>query len=141
VSPERCQSKNFSFPLNNYKFLKFDFLDKNSLPINVLEAGLEYDNVVTGTKIALENFEQKITTDKNSKQSIITITFPSEQVINGINFDILSPSFYQRDVRILINKSRVYKEKPKITEKSLLLFKSGLKIITSLDSRIYSQKN
>lgn len=103
--------KNFSFPLNNYKFLKFDFLDKNSLPINVLEAGLEYDNVVANAKTALQNFEQKITTDKNSKQSIIAITFPNEQVINGISFDILSPSFYQRDARILINKSRVYKRR------------------------------
>ncbi|WP_288789950.1 hypothetical protein [uncultured Elizabethkingia sp.] len=103
--------KNFSFPLNNYKFLKFDFLDKNSLPINVLEAGLEYDNIVADAKTALQNFGQKITTDKNSKQSIITITFPNEQVINGISFDILSPSFYQRDARVLINKSRVYKRK------------------------------
>ena len=59
MNPKNISEKNFSFPLNNYKFLKFDFLDKNSLPINVLEAGLEYDNVVANAKTALQNFEQK----------------------------------------------------------------------------------
>jgi len=102
--------RNFSFPLNNYKFLKFDFTDKNSLPINVLEASLEESHSVNQSKTELQNFAQKIETDKKLKQTKITITFPNPQVIDGIGFEISSPSYYQRDTRILINKTRVYKK-------------------------------
>lgn len=102
--------RNFSFPLNNYKFLKFDFIDKNSLPINVLEASLEESHSVNQSKIELKNFTQKIETDKKLKQTRITITFPNPQVIDGIGFEISSPSYYLRDARILINKTRVYKK-------------------------------
>jgi len=102
--------RNFSFPLNNYKFLKFDFIDKNSLPINVLEASLKENRSVNQSKTELQNFNQKIETDKKQKQTRITITFQSPQVIDGIGFDISSPSYYLRDARILINKTRVYKK-------------------------------
>lgn len=102
--------RNFSFPLNNYKFLKFDFIDKNSLPINVLEASLEENHSVNQSKTELQNFTQKIETDKKRKQTRITITFANPQVIDGIGFEISSPSYYLRDARILINKTRVYKK-------------------------------
>lgn len=102
--------QNFSFPLNNYKFLKFDFIDKNSLPINILEASLEENHSVNQSKTELQNFTQKIETDKKLKQTKITITFPNPQVIDGIGFDIASPSYYLRDARILINKTRAYKK-------------------------------
>lgn len=104
--------RNFSFPLNNYKFLKFDFIDKNSLPINVLEASLEESHSVNQSKTELQNFTQKIETDKKQKQTRITITFVNPQVIDGIGFDIASPSYYLRDARILINKTRVRKQSP-----------------------------
>jgi len=102
--------RNFSFPLNNYKFLKIDFIDKNSLPINVLEASLEESHSVNQSKTELQNFTQKIETNKKLKQTKITITFQNPQVIDGIGFDISAPSYYLRDSRILINKTRVYKK-------------------------------
>lgn len=101
--------RNFSFPLNNYKFLKFDFTDKNSLPINVLEVGLEKNYAVKKSKIELQNFEQKITTDKKDKQTKITISFTNPQVIDAIGFDISAPNFYLRETRIVINKTRIQK--------------------------------
>lgn len=114
--------KDFSFPLNNYKFLKFDFIDKNSLPINILEAGLQHNSSEADQKTELQNFEQKITTDKNTKQTVITITFPTPQLVDGIGFAIISPAFYQRDARILINKSRVYKRKREEYKEELASF-------------------
>ncbi len=102
--------RNFSFPLNNYKFLKFDFIDKNSLPINVLEANLEESHSVNQSKTELQNFTQKIEMDKKLKQTKITITFPNPQLIDGISFEISAPSYYLRDASILINKTRVYKK-------------------------------
>lgn len=102
--------RTFSFPLNNYKFLKFDFVDKNSLTINVLEVGLEKNYAVKKSKIELQDFEQKITTDKKNKQTKIVISFKNPQVIDGINFDISAPNFYLRDARIVINKTRIQKK-------------------------------
>ncbi|MDW8549502.1 hypothetical protein NG800_011315 [Epilithonimonas ginsengisoli] len=101
--------RNFSFPLNNYKFLRFDFIDKNSLPINVLEVRLEKNYAVKKSKIELQNFEQKITTDKKKKQTKIHISFKDPQVIDAIGFDISAPNFYLREARIVINKTRTQK--------------------------------
>ena len=101
--------RSFSFPLNNYKFLKFDFIDKNSLPINVLEVGLEKNYAIKKSKIELQDFEQKITTDKKNKQTKITISFKNPQVIDAISFDISAPNFYLREARIVINKTKTQK--------------------------------
>jgi hypothetical protein len=119
--------RNFSFPLNNYKFLKFDFIDKNSLPINVLEAGLEENHSVNQSKTELQNFNQKIETDKKLKQTRLTITFQNPQVIDGIGFEISSPSYYLRDARILINKTRIYKKSTENYEENISSFQLNSK--------------
>ncbi|MNK72981.1 hypothetical protein D3C87_924680 [compost metagenome] len=106
---ENFVERDFVFPLNNYKFLKIDFVDKNSLPINVLEVGLEKNYAIKKSKIELQNFEQKVTTDKKNKQTKITISFRDPQVIDAISFDISAPNFYLRDARIVINKTRIQK--------------------------------
>ncbi|SDF01073.1 hypothetical protein [Epilithonimonas hungarica] len=107
---ENFVERDFAFPLNNYKFLRFDFIDKNSLPINILGASLKESHSVNQSKTELQNFTQKIETDKKLKQTKITITFPNPQMVDGICFDISAPSYFLRDARILINKSRVYKK-------------------------------
>ena len=107
---ENFVERDFAFPLNNYKFLKIDFIDKNSLPINILGASLEESLSVAQSKTELQNFKQKIETDKKLKQTKITITFDNPQVIDGIGFDILLPTYFLRDARILINKTRIYKK-------------------------------
>jgi len=107
---ENFVERDFTFPLNNYKFLKIDFIDKNSLPINILGASLEENHSVNQSKTELQNFTQKIEPNKKLKQTKITITFPNPQVIDGIGFDILLPTYFLRDARILLNKTRVYKK-------------------------------
>lgn len=107
---ENFVERDFPFPLNNYKFLKIDFVDKNSLPINILEAGLEKNYAVKKSIIELKDFDQKITNDRKNKQTKITISFRNPQVIDGINFDISAPNFYLRDARIVINKTRLQKK-------------------------------
>ena len=106
---ENFVERDFAFPLNNYKFLKIDFVDKNSLPINVLEVGLEKNYAVKKSKIELQDFEQKITTDKKNKQTKITIIFKNPKVIDAIGFEISAPNFYLRDARIVINKTKTQK--------------------------------
>ncbi|MCD9855093.1 hypothetical protein LUD75_10265 [Epilithonimonas sp. JDS] len=119
--------RNFSFPLNNYKFLKFDFIDKNSLPINVLEAGLEENYSADQSKIELQNFTQKFETNKKLKQTRVIISFPNPQVIDGIGFDISSPSYYLRDARILINKTKIHKRNTEHFEENISSFQLNSK--------------
>ncbi|WP_407401478.1 hypothetical protein [Chryseobacterium sp.] len=120
-------SRVFSFPLNNYKFIKFDFIDKNSLPINVLEIGLEKSFSVAESKVELQNFQQKITTDKTTKKTRIAISFKNPQVIDGIYFTIQSPNFYLRDARILVNKTIIQRKQKNTYEESIANLKINSK--------------
>lgn len=103
-------NKIFSFPLNDYKFIKIDFADKNSLPINVESAGIEKIAVDTATKIELQDFEQKISTDSKNKKTFINIAFKTPQIIDGIGFHIAGPNYYLRDARIVVKKTRPIKK-------------------------------
>lgn len=97
----------FSFPLNNYKYLKFEFIDKKSLPINILNAKINFEIQKNKNQIELTNFEQNISVDKIKKQTKITFSFDAPQVIDGINFEIQSPKFYQRNAQLLVDKTKI----------------------------------
>lgn len=97
--------RTFSFPLNNYKYLKFDFVDKNSLPIHVLEVNLKKNSTVENSKIELQNFNQKISTDKTNKKTTIGISFKTPQIINGIQFEVVAPNYYLREARIIVQQT------------------------------------
>lgn len=125
--------RNFSFPLNNYKFLRFDFIDKNSLPINVLEVVLEKNYDVKRSKIELQNFEQKITTDKKKKQTKIHISFKDPQVIDAIGFDISAPNFYLREARIVLNKTRTQKRTEVDYDETVSNFQLNSKVKNSFE--------
>lgn len=94
--------RNFTFPMNNYKYLKFDFIDKNSLPINVLEASLEKNAKIKNAKIELAGFTQLISNDKSTHQTKIEIAFKEPQVINGLRFDVTAPNYYTRNASLMI---------------------------------------
>lgn len=130
---ENFVERNFAFPLNNYKFLKFDFIDKNSLPINILEAGLEENYAIKKSKIELQNFKQKITTDKKNKQTKITIIFQNPQVIDAIGFDISAPNFYLREARIVINKTRIQKREEVNFAETISNFQLNSKVKNSFE--------
>lgn len=104
----------FSFPLNDYKFLKFDFMDDKSLPINVLSAGRLKHHTYVSPEVSLTNFKQTITTDKKSKTTKIDIVFASPQVIDGIQFDISQPNHYVRAAQIFEYTSRIRKQEKEI---------------------------
>jgi len=104
-------TKNFNFPLNDYTYLKFDFTDTNSLPINIIEAGMVSSVSYEEPSTILTDFKQNIFTDKKNKTTKIDIVFPSPQVIDGIIFDITTPNYFVRTTRILENKSRIRKNK------------------------------
>lgn len=107
---EKQVEKTISFPLNNYSFLRIDFSDKKSLPINVMKVGVYQSEINYVNQLELTDFTQNIISNKEKKKTQITIRFQSPQVISKINFDIRS-DLYFRNARILVNKSRKIKKR------------------------------
>lgn len=99
-------NKTFFFPLNNYAYLKIDFLDKNSSPINVLNAFLDENYQILNEETKLENFRQTVTQDNENHQTRITIAFEDPQQIDEIAFTISAPNHYLRGAYILEKKVR-----------------------------------
>lgn len=120
--------KNFRFPLNNYKFLKFEFIDKKSLPIQVLAASLKSDEATQESSlIQLKNFKQAIIQNKSEKTTRINISFNSRQVINGLKFTISAPQFYLRNAAVMVNKTRTVKREERNYFESLVDFQLNSK--------------
>lgn len=117
----------FSFPLNNYKFIKFEFIDKNSLPINVLSASLYNNFVLKNEEVTLTNFEQKIILDKKLKQTQIDVSFSEPQLIDGIKFNIVGPNHYLREAKIIVNKTQQMKRKVENYQETIAYFQLNSK--------------
>jgi len=104
--------RNFRFPLNNYQFLKIDFVDKKSLPIQVLSASLKNtQNLERNPLIELKDFQQTITENKSTKTTRIGIQFKSKQVIDGLKLSVSAPQYYLRNAEIIVNRMRLRKRK------------------------------
>ena len=95
-------------PSNNYKFLKIDFNDKNSLPINVIDVGYFIgDQKVFETSI-LNDFKYKIKEDSKSKKTIITFSSNTFQKVDGISLAIATHLF-SRTAKVFVTKIRKVK--------------------------------
>ncbi|HMI07865.1 MAG TPA: DUF3999 family protein [Flavobacterium sp.] len=94
-------------PVSNYRFLRIDFDDKKTLPINVLSAG--YFDLGKKQQRRFETIRPKMTTvqDKAKKVTRIHVLFQNRQPIQKIAFGISAPNFYKRQTRIY--KNTIYK--------------------------------
>lgn len=103
--------REFSFPTNQYKFLKFTFIDKNSLPVNVLEAGSEALLKSSFTPVSLGSFTQITNEKKETKQTIIRIEFQEPQVVDVLKFEIAAPNYFLRNATVSVPQTRTYKRR------------------------------
>lgn len=103
--------REFSFPVNQYKYLKFTFVDKNSSPVNVLEAGSEAVLKNTSSPNILNGFTQITNEKKDTKQTIIRIEFKEPQIVDAIKFDISAPNYFLRNATVSVPQSRTYKRR------------------------------
>ncbi|MFD0836625.1 hypothetical protein ACFQ0I_12675 [Mariniflexile aquimaris] len=100
----------FSFPLTDYAFIKFEFNNKNSLPLQILEVGV-YNNLYSlVSQVEISNFKIKNNTDKEKKTTQLTVSFSMPQHIESMTFDIDNEVFL-RDAKILVNKTRTIKKR------------------------------
>jgi|SRR5574343_2605 len=97
--------KTVSFPNNSYRYLKIEFNNKNSLPVNLLEVGYYMgENKVVPTAV-LKDFKHKIVVDKTNKKTIIKFSANDFHTIDGITFKIRNSRFF-RAGSVFINETR-----------------------------------
>ena len=102
--------KTIYFPLNTYKFLKINFTDKNSLPINILKVGVYESEFFTQKPIQLNNFTQEIITTNTKKVTRLKFTAVNKQKVNSISFKIKT-QFFLRNVKVIVKKTRKIKKR------------------------------
>ncbi|MCW4469076.1 hypothetical protein OGH69_08885 [Flavobacterium sp. MFBS3-15] len=102
--------KTLYLPLHNYKYIRIDFDDKKTLPVNLLEAGQLTENI---TPVAMEQIAPyvKIENMDGGKKTRISVKQEHRILINRMVFDIKAPSFYKRSARILVNREETVKRK------------------------------
>lgn len=114
--------KIISYPLSTYKYVKIDFDDRKTLPINILKAG----NFNTQLQ---QNILQEIKPEKSSgseissqKETQIHVLFERPQVINQIAFEISGPTYYKRKAVIYKKTAIQNKRKSYIINEEIATF-------------------
>src|SRR5690606_39368526 len=113
--------QNFSFPINDYRFLKFEFSNKESLPLQILNIGLYKDLQEDKPKIEITDFKIKNSTNKKDGKTQIVITFDMPQHIENMTFDIENDVFL-REASIFVNKTRTIKKRVETYQQNVLNF-------------------
>lgn len=92
--------KTITYPLSTYKYLKIDFDDRKTLPINVLKVGNFTTNIQTQS--LQEVIPKKLTTTEipSKKETKIHIVFDAPQIMNQLVFEISKPTYYNRRVTL-----------------------------------------
>jgi len=101
--------KTIDFPLNDYPFLRIDFNDKYSLPINILEAGIYKSEVFTQEPVQISDYTLENNTLKDKKVTRLKFNAKDAHKIDLISFKI-STEFFLRNVKIITTKTRTIKK-------------------------------
>lgn len=114
--------KAIPLPLTSYRYLKIDFNDKKTLPINVLKIG--YLTTKTSNPKLEEVFPKsmRISQFASPKKTQIQVSFHNPQIVNQISFHITNPNLYRRNARIFVNKKSTTKQKKAIFQETLSNF-------------------
>jgi len=92
--------KTINFPLTSYHYIKIEFNDKKTLPINVLKIGLV--STITNNSIVeeIKPNEIKFRQIPAEKKTRINIKFIRPQIVNQICFTVKSPNLFHRKAKI-----------------------------------------
>ncbi|WP_370424542.1 hypothetical protein [Tenacibaculum dicentrarchi] len=115
------------FPLNTYPFLRINFDDKNSLPINILEAGIYKSKIFTQNAIEINQYKQEfISTEKKKKVTQLKFTATNSHNINSISFKI-NTDFFLRNAKILVKRERKIKKRVETYTENIASFQLNSK--------------
>ncbi|RZJ67044.1 MAG: hypothetical protein EOO50_07210 [Flavobacterium sp.] len=110
-----------ALPLTSYKFLKFEFDDTKTLPVNVLEVGVNRSipcpnhvawDTIKGATIKIEELP-------GYKKTSIHVSFLKPEAINRISLDVASPKHFERNARVYVLGQRKQKRKMVTYEETL----------------------
>lgn len=103
--------KTITFPSCDYNYLKIEFNDKNSLPINVLKIG-GFANAITNRALQKVTIASKTTKELvDEKRTQVHVLFKNKAIINQIQFKVAAPEYYNRNAIIYKKGIRIIKQK------------------------------
>jgi hypothetical protein len=102
--------KTIYFPLNTYQFLRINFNDKNSLPINILNIGVSKSKFFTQNPIQINNFKQEAISVSDKKVTQLKFTAKNAHKIHVISFKI-NTDFFLRNVKVIVKRTRKVKKR------------------------------
>lgn len=123
--------KTIYFPVNDYPYLRIEFNDKKSLPINIQAIGINENQFLPDELIEVNAFTYKIIEDKERKVTQIVFSAQKKYQIDAISFAIAT-ELYVREARITIKKE--IKNKKSTTIRDGLL--SSFLLNSKMDSKI-----
>jgi hypothetical protein len=103
--------KTINFPLTSYRYIKIEFDDKKTLPINVLKIGYFANKITFNTPVEIVPKNIKILQIPAEKKTQIYIVFDYPQIVNQISFEISQPNLFQRNARIGVNPKKAGNQK------------------------------
>jgi hypothetical protein len=115
-------SKQISFPLCSYRYLKIDFDDTKTLPINIQQIGTTKNSFQPGSFMEVLAKDKITTQIPAEKKTLLKVTFPFAQDIDKVVFDIKQPTFFNRKTKIYALHSKNYKNKTDVTKETLAEF-------------------
>lgn len=114
--------KTIPLPLSSYHYLKIDFDDRKTLPINILKVGVFTNKIKNNDLLEIHPKSSQIAQIPSQKKTRIHVTFDNPQIINQVHFEISNPSLFKRNARIYLNKTRKTKHKVETYQETLFHF-------------------
>lgn len=90
------------FPRNTYKYIRIDFDDRRSPPINIIGAGDYSSTYFTKLPVEIKDFRYDISQNKEGNKTIINFSSKRTHSIDVISFEI-GTNYFQRDAKVYIN--------------------------------------
>ncbi|MFH6987327.1 hypothetical protein ACHRVW_06230 [Flavobacterium collinsii] len=114
--------KTITYPLNTYRYLKIDFDDQKTLPVNILKAGNFTNQIHQRYLEEITSGKSTVTENHSKKETQIHVLFDAPQIINQISFEITKPTYYNRKVVLYKKGKRQLKRKSIETEEEIATF-------------------
>ena len=114
--------KTIALPISSYHYLKIDFDDSKTLPINLLKVGFFTQAIKTNAVEEIIAKSSQIGQLSSPNKTQIRVAFDNFQIINQIRFEISNPSLFKRNARIYRIKTRKVKHKVETYQETLFHF-------------------
>ena len=103
--------KTIPVPLTSYRYLKIEWNDKKTLPINVLKIGFFTNQVNKSKVVEIIPKSIRLLQIPTEKKTRIYINFNHPQIVNQIGFTITAPNWFQRNAQIFVHKKKQLNQK------------------------------